>query len=144
MAGGEVAFQMARNRAEFLSGVCELWQRGRGLPITREHLSEAGVTNTAKANRLDDMWKHALQLGRDAKRLCEALEQKDISVAQLGPKIISSLREVCEEKGLIAPDEPMDDGEILPRALNLGRSLGLSNDECDRLLALFTTTGLAT
>lgn len=141
LKGGGVAFQMARKRAEFLFGVCGLWQRGRGRPITREHLSEAGATNTPKASRLEDMWKHAMQFGRDAKRLCEALEQKEISVAQLGPKIIANLREICEEKGLIAPDEPIGDGEIRLRSLNLGRSLGLPGDECDRLLDFLQRPG---
>lgn len=142
MEGGEVAFQMARKRAEFLSGVCGLWQRGRGRPITREHLSEAGVKNTPVASRLDETWNHALSLGRDAKKLCEALEQKKISVAQLGPKTITSLRELCEEKGLIAPDAPLETGELRLRALNLGKSIGLTGDDCNRLLECFIVNGV--
>jgi hypothetical protein len=141
LEGGEVAFQMARKRAEFLSGVCELWQRGRGRPITREHLAEAGVTNTPTADRLEEAWNHAKQFGQDAKRLCEALEQGAISVSRLNAKNITKLRELCEEGGLIAPDEPMDDGEIRLRALNFGSSLSLPDDECGRLLEFFTTPG---
>jgi hypothetical protein len=139
LGGGEAAFQRARNRAVFLFGVCELWQRGRGRPITRADLADAGVTNTPAADRLEELWNHAQQFGQDAKRLCEALEQGKIAVSRLNSKTVARLRELCEEKGLIAPDEPMDDGELRLRAVNLGRQLGLTDGERDRLLQKFTT-----
>jgi hypothetical protein len=141
LTNGSGAFDKARLGAMFLHGVASLWQQGRGLPVTRQQLEEAGVTNTQTASRLDETWDHAERLGRDAGRLCKALESGDIAVARLGPALIRQLREFCEEQGLIALEEPINEGELRLRAGSLARSLGLDDEESARLLDAFTVQG---
>jgi energy-coupling factor transporter ATP-binding protein EcfA2 len=136
LEGGETAFEKARRKAAFLHGVCIEWQRGRGRPITRGLLDQAGATNT----RLEEVWAYAEGFGRDAGRLCNAFERKEISVAQFGAGRIAKLREFCEENGMIVPGQPFDEGELRLRVANLGRNLGLSAEESGQLMEFFTTT----
>jgi hypothetical protein len=138
LAGGEAAFAQASRRAEFLYGVSELWRQGRGKPLTREILAEAGFSNTANAQRLDEAWGHAVRLGRDALRFCQAVKSGEISIKGFGTKRIRGLRVLLEEKGFVVGEEPLEPGQVRIRAQNLGRRLGLDENEIARLLELFT------
>lgn len=137
LADGPTAYDRAARRVSFLYSLCELWQMGRGRAVEREHLEAAGITNTAKVKRLDELWNHTLQRGREASVLCAALESKEISIQQLGPKLIADLRVYFEEHNILGAGTPLEAGEIILRARAHARQLGLTDEQACQMLTFF-------
>jgi hypothetical protein len=137
---GDTAFERSSRRAQFLFEVARLWQQGRGRPLKRSDLEEAGVTNTANHERLEQAWDEAENHGRDAESLCAVLEANEVKIDGLAKGGIEKMRNYCEENGFIVPSKPISDGELRIQAENVAQRIGLEDEDFQRLLALFSAT----
>ncbi|MFT6864042.1 MAG: hypothetical protein ACJAVK_002604 [Akkermansiaceae bacterium] len=137
LSGGETAFEAASKRASFLLEVAQLWQRGRGRPLTRADLEKAGVTNTSSNKRLNQAWAYALECHHDAERLCDGLASGDFKVDGLGHGGLVKLRTYCQEQELIVPGTPLPDSDLRLQAAASTSRIGLPEIEARRLLQFF-------
>ena len=137
LGGGEPAFEAVSKRAAFLLEVARLWQQGRGQPLARTDLENAGVTNTSAHKRLDHAWSYALECDLDAERLCNGLEAGELKVDGLGHGGLAKLRAYCEEHGLIMPGTPLPSPDLRLQAGAGAKRIGLNEPDARRMLEFF-------
>jgi len=101
-------------RAAVVQAVCQAWKQGRGRPVNREALCEAGVTD-AFIDRVTDL---ARDLGWDASRLVATLEAKEDERAKgFRANALESLTEKLTAEGYLDPHQPLTEPEALTRVL---------------------------
>jgi DNA repair protein SbcC/Rad50 len=108
------AARRAAARGKVVRALCDAWKIGRGRPVTREALEEAGVSATF-IDRIADL---SQDLDCDAARLVAALEAREDERAK-GFRS-AALSEVCENleaAGYLDPREPLDREAARTRAL---------------------------
>jgi hypothetical protein len=101
-------------RGSVIGAVCEAWKIGRGRPVTREALEEAGVSERF-IDRVADL---ARELEGDAQRLVAALEAREDDRAK-GFRS-AALSEVCENleaEGYLDSRQPLASEAALTRVL---------------------------
>ncbi len=94
--------ELAGAKARMLQAVKDAWSVGRGRPVSREDLEEAGVTESF----IKDVNELSEKLGGDSKRLLEALENKE--VPRFRQATIDSMREHFLQTGHLDEAWPLD------------------------------------
>jgi len=107
-------------RACVLDAFSEAWRVGRGLPVSREILLEAGVSG----NFIDRVTEMAKDLSWDAKRLVEAIAARtDQRAAGFREKSLTSLKENLAECGYLDTRETLDEETACNRVLATANDL---------------------
>ena len=110
----EAARQVAA-RAVVVQAVCEAWKVGRGRPVNREVLSEAGVTDKF-IDRVTDL---AREFDWDANQLVAALETKtDERAKGFRANTLESVVEVLTTDGYLDPRPLLTEPDALTRVLS--------------------------
>ena len=121
-------------RAELLDVFAAGWSVGRGKPLTREDLADAGV----KAKFIDAMVELAREVGWDAQRLVEAVE--DGRINGFGPGKSAKMRQRLQESQHLSNEETLDEDAL--RASVLDRANRYVNEgvlAVDEVRGLFET-----
>ena len=102
-------------RACLLDAFSEAWRIGRGRPVSREVLLEAGVSKSF----IDRVTEMAKDLSWDAKRLVEALDTgTDERAKGFRTKSLASLEENLSENGYLDTRETLDEETVYNRVLS--------------------------
>jgi len=131
-------------KAALYKAVSEAWRVGRGRPVSREVLRDAGVTETF----IDRITLLAEDLKFDAKALVQALEaRKDERVSGFRRHVIEEIREYLEGEGFLDPSEPLTGDEARKKVLvevdDLIRRGVLSAKDFKTLLSRFWPGGIS-
>ena len=131
--GGEKAFdgisEPLRANARLLEELCQCWRHGRSKPLVREALVEGGVS----PNFIERVWSLACTLDRDAQRLLEALENREVSGFRRDT--IAYLAQYFLEHGYVTREEPLDPTVIRSRLLSVANGLNVDPARVEPLLA---------
>jgi len=112
------AVRRMRAKACVLDAFAEAWSVGRGRRVTREALVAAGVSRTF-IDRVTDL---ARELGGDARRLVEALEERrDPRARGFRRAALEELREKLEDGGYLDTRELLKLEEVQARVLDAAR-----------------------
>jgi hypothetical protein len=97
-----------------LEAFADAWCVGRGKPLSRDVLIEAGVSDTF-IDRVADV---ARDLNWDAEELIEAMERRDDErLRGFRKAVMEAVRESLMETGHLDPAEPLDEDGVLARVL---------------------------
>ncbi|MFW6125341.1 MAG: ATP-binding protein, partial [Pirellulales bacterium] len=110
-------FARSRAKARLIDAFAEAWRIGRGRPLTREVLADAGVSETF----LDGVTEMAAELDWDARRLIDALErpggERDERAKGFQKKILRGMIDHLADTGHLDPREPLEWSDVRPRML---------------------------
>ena len=106
------AVKKASARATVVQAICEALSVGRGRPISREILAEAGIRQAF----IDPVTDIARDLRWDAKSTIEALKSR--RVRRLQSKVIEAVEEALTTKNYLDPNPPLTNQESLLRVLS--------------------------
>jgi hypothetical protein len=98
-------------RGAVIAGVCEAWKVGRGRPVTREAIEDAGVSDKF----IDEVCDLAGTFQWDAEKLLDAL--RDGQVKWFRKDTIPTMSESFEADGYLDPREPLASEAALTRVL---------------------------
>lgn len=98
-------------KAKLLENLARTWRIGRGKPVDRETILNAGITD----NFIEAVMKTAKRLNYDAAALVQAMENKEIS--RLRTDSISTVKENLIDEGYIDPNPVVDKESAYSRIL---------------------------
>jgi len=125
---GDTAARLRAN-AQVIEELCACWRHGRGRPLVREALTEAGISGVF----IDRVWEIARSLECDAAKLMQTLDRGEVS--RLRSETREQLRQFCVEHGYISTDAPLSSEAIRYRLRSVASDLGLGADRADFILA---------
>lgn len=98
-------------KAKLLDNMAQAWRIGRGIPIDRNTIINAGISNAF----IDAVMEAASKVGYDAAALVAAMENKEIS--RLRTDTISTVKENLMDEGYIDPRPVLDKESVYGRVL---------------------------
>jgi len=103
-------FRQAEAAARVIETATGLWRIGRGEPVDRAALADSGAVSDVYLDRVDEL---AETLGRDARRLLDALERSEVRGFRNDKR--EALADYLAAGGYLAEDDPLDPEEIHDR-----------------------------
>lgn len=109
LLGGDEPARRVRVRVKALEVFVEAWRQGRGTPLTREVLADAGVSDAF----MEQVIELAKQEGWDAARVLAGLREK--KVRRFRTSAILAIEEALVERGCVDPRESLDEHQLRAR-----------------------------
>ena len=136
------AAERAAARAAVVQAVSDCWKVGRGRPLNREALCDAGVSD----NFIDRVTDLARELDWDGRRLVEALQTREDERARgFRTNALEFMVEQLAAAGYLDTRKPLAESEALVRVLasanDAVRACRIEADEVRRLFRLFWPAG---
>jgi uncharacterized protein YhaN len=103
-------YHRAEAAALAIETAVNLWRIGRGEPVDRAALADSGAVSDVYLDRVDEL---AEQVGRDARRLLDALERSEVRGFRNDKR--EALAEYLANNGYLAEDAPLAPEEIHER-----------------------------
>ncbi len=103
-------YRQAEAAARAIETAVHLWRIGRGEPVDRAALADSGAVSDVYLDRVDEL---AEQVGRDARRLLDALQRSEVRGFRSDKR--EALAEYLAANGYLMEDAPLDPEEIHQR-----------------------------